>query len=96
MSCDEKTCPRGFRPGPTKNQAVQPQTMASLEVLDTGSRGTVLFMTVYEAKTKALISCAVTIQLICTFVFAYAKSRFSHDAAHIEYCYRQTHFIWMG
>ena len=33
------------------------------------------------AKTKALISCAVTAQLICVFVFAYARSRFSHDAA---------------
>ena len=33
------------------------------------------------AKTKALISCAVTAQLNCTFVFGYAKSRFSHDAA---------------
>ena len=27
-----------------------------------------------------LISCAVTTQLICVFVFAYAKSRFSHEA----------------
>ena len=35
------------------------------------------------AKTKALISFAVTAKLICVFVFAYAKSRFSHDAAHI-------------
>ena len=35
------------------------------------------------AKTKALISFAVTAKLICAFVFAYAKSRFSHDAAHI-------------
>ena len=33
-------------------------------------------------KTKALISCAVTAQLICSFVFAYAKIRFSHDEAH--------------
>ena len=33
-------------------------------------------------KSKVLISCAVTAQLICVFVFAYAKSRFSHDAAH--------------
>ena len=31
-----------------------------------------------------LISCAVTAQLICVFVFAYAKCRFSHDAAHFE------------
>ena len=34
-------------------------------------------------KTKALISFAVTVKLICVFVFAYAKSRFSHDAAHL-------------
>ena len=33
------------------------------------------------AKTKALISFAVTAKLICVFVFAYAKIRFSHDAA---------------
>ena len=30
------------------------------------------------AKTKALISCAVTAQLICAFVFAYANCWFSH------------------
>ena len=36
------------------------------------------------AKTKALISCTVTMQLICTFLFEYAKSRFSHDAAQIR------------
>ena len=35
------------------------------------------------AKTKALLSFAVTAKLICVFVFAYAKCRFSHDAAHI-------------
>ena len=35
------------------------------------------------AKTKALISFAVAAKLICVFVFAYAKSRFSHDAAQI-------------
>ena len=38
------------------------------------------------AKTKELISCAVITQLICTFVFAYAKSRFSNNAAHIKGC----------
>ena len=36
------------------------------------------------AKTKALISFAVTAKLICVFVFAYAKNRFSHDAAHLS------------
>ena len=30
---------------------------------------------IYLAKTKTLISCAVTVKLICTFVFAYAESR---------------------
>ena len=35
--------------------------------------------TIHVAKTKALISCAVTAQLICVFVFASAKSRFSHN-----------------
>ena len=39
--------------------------------------------TTYVAKTKALISCAVTAQLICAFVFTYAKGRFSHDTAPI-------------
>ena len=32
----------------------------------------------------ALISFAVTAKLICIFVFAYAKSRFSHVAPHIK------------
>ena len=36
--------------------------------------------TSYVAKTKALISFANTAKLIYVFVFAYAKSRFSHDA----------------
>ena len=35
------------------------------------------------AKTKALIGFAVTAKLICVFVFAYEKIRFSHDAAQI-------------
>ena len=38
----------------------------------------------YAAKTKTPISCAVTAQLICAFVFAYAKSRFTHDAAYVQ------------
>ena len=42
--------------------------------------------TIHVAKTKALISFAVTAKLICVFVFAYAKSRFSHNEAHICIC----------
>ena len=40
--------------------------------------------TIHVAKTKALISFAVTARLICVFVFAYAKIRFSHVAAQIK------------
>ena len=42
------------------------------EILDLERRGIVL--SIYVAKTKALI---------CAFVFAYAKIRFSHDTAQI-------------
>ena len=38
-------------------------------------------MCIYVAKTKPLISFAVTAKLICVFVFAYAKRSLSHDAA---------------
>ena len=55
------------------NRAVQPQKMV---------RG-VKFRRINVEKTKVLISCVVTLQLICPFVFAYAESRFSHDAAHL-------------
>ena len=34
------------------------------------------------AKTKALISFAVSVKLICAFVFANADCWFSHEAAH--------------
>ena len=37
--------------------------------------------TIRVAKTKALISFAVTAKLICVFVFAYTKNRFSHNEA---------------
>ena len=39
--------------------------------------------TIRVAKTKALISFAVTAKLICVFVFAHADCWFSHEAAHI-------------
>ena len=42
----------------------------------------------YVAKTKALISFAVTTKLICVFVFAYAKRWFSPDAAHLFLIYQ--------
>ena len=36
---------------------------------------------IYVEKTMVMISYAVTVQLICAFVFAYAKSGFSNHAA---------------
>ena len=39
--------------------------------------------TIHVAKTKVLISFAVTAKLICVFGFAYAKSRFSNNEAHL-------------
>ena len=47
--------------------------------------------TIRVAKTKALISFAVTAKLICVFVFAYAKIRFSHNEAHMILCYQLGH-----
>ena len=52
-----------------------------LEISDLGCRGIVL--SIYVAKTKVLISCVVTAQFICTFVFAYVESRFSHVEANM-------------
>ena len=41
--------------------------------------------TIRIAKTKALISFAVTANLICVFLFAYADCWFSHEVAHLSY-----------
>ena len=49
-----------------------------------------------EAKTKALISCAVTAQLICVFVFTYAKSQFAYDATPLICRYHQVGKINLG
>ena len=40
--------------------------------------------TIRVAKTKALISFAVTAKLICVFVFVYADCWFSNEAAQIS------------
>ena len=39
--------------------------------------------TIHVAKTKTLISFAVTAKLICVFGLAYADYLFSHEAAHL-------------
>ena len=68
------------RPGPTQTGLYNDRRL--LEVSNFGFRK-YRYCTIYVAKTKTLISCAVTAQLICTFVVAYAKSRISHDAANL-------------
>ena len=86
LTCEprcEKTCHRGFPPGPTQTGLhSHTEDGYRLEISDLGRRGVVLSI-IYVAKTKALISFTVTAKLICACVFAYAKSRFSHNAAHM-------------
>ena len=49
--------------------------------------------TICVAKTKTLVSCAVTAQLICVFVFAYAICWFSDAGAHlVKTCIQYNYF----
>ena len=72
----------GFLTRSDTNQAVQPQKRArGLKFLDLGSRGIVLSMYGKYSENKGD-------DQLCgyrAFVFVYAKNRFSHDAAHIQY-----------
>ena len=76
----EKTNNLGFQPGPT-----QTRLYSHRRWLEAGnfefrkSRN----CTIHIAKTKALISFAVTAKLICAFVFAYADCWFSHAMAQL-------------
>ena len=76
----EKIGLRGFRPGPTQTRLYNHRRW--LEAWNFGF-GKKRDCAICVAKTKALISFAVTAKLICVFVFAYAKGRFSHNEAHI-------------
>ena len=68
----------GFRPGLT-----QTSLYSHRRKLEAGNLGfkQKRDCAIFVAKTMALISCAVTAQLICAFVFAYANCWFS-DVAH--------------
>ena len=62
------------------------QTSYYIHVLLYKSQGCLYHVTLCTndvAKTKALISLAVTVELICVFIFAYAKSWFSHKEVHL-------------
>ena len=68
----------GFRPGPTQTELYSHSRWS-----EAGNFGfkKIRNRTIRVAKTKALISFAVTAKLICVFVFAYADCWFSHAAA---------------
>ena len=76
----EKTNNLGFRPGLTQTRLyshrsrLEARNFRFKKKRDCSS---------HVAKTKALISFAVTAKLICGFVFAYANCWFSHAQAHI-------------
>ena len=82
----EKTGLRGFQTGPTQKGLYSLRN--GPEAFNFGFRKK-RNCNIRVAKTKALISCAVTAQLICVFVFAYAKIRFSHDVAQCK------PYVWM-
>ena len=77
----EKTNNLGFRPGPTQTGLYSHRKW--LEAGNFGFRKK-RDCTIHVAKTKALISFAVTAKLICGFVFAYANCCFSHAQAQIS------------
>ena len=74
--------PRGEKTGlpgfPTRSDTNRPiQSQGKVRILKFWAEvNKGIVRTIRVAKTKALISCAVTAQLICAFVFAYAKSGF--------------------
>ena len=76
MSCIARKAVSGFSTLPDTNQR---------RWLEAGNRGFRKYKDckIYAAKTKALISCAITVQQICAFVFAYAKTMFFHKEAQI-------------
>ena len=66
----EKTNSSSFRPGPIQTRLYRQRKYMQLEACNFRFRKK-RHHTIYGAKTKALISCAVTAQLICDFGFAY-------------------------
>ena len=79
-----KTYLLGLRPGQTQIGLYNHRKW--LEVPNFGFRKK-SDCTIYVVKTKMLISYTVTVPLICAFVLAYAKSRFSHDMAQLYNTY---------
>ena len=69
----EKSCLWGIRPGPTQTRLNSNKRSIEACISDLGSRG--ILLSIYRKQRH------LTAQLICVFVFTYAKIRFSHDTA---------------
>ena len=74
----------GFRPGPTQTALYSHRSR--LEAWNFGFNKK-RDCTICVAKTKALISLAVTAKLVCAFVFACVNCWFSDVAAHLHVIY---------
>ena len=77
----EKNQQYRFRPGPTQTGLYSHRRWLEAGNFKFRKRTN---CTILVAKTKALISFAVTAKLICVFVFVYADCWFSHAAAHMS------------
>ena len=71
--CHDKTCLLGFRPSLTQTWLYCHRKWLEAEKIQ------ILEVKGLYRKTKALINCAV----VWAFVFAYAKSRVSHETAQL-------------
>ena len=78
-----------FRTGPTQTGLYKHRRWLETGNLDLESRE-LYYMYICVAKTKALISFAVTAKLICVFVLAYADHLFSHEAAQMLTSYKNS------
>ena len=76
----EKTGLRSFRPGTTQTGLYSNRKWLEARNFEYRKYRDCIMD---KAKTKALISFAITAKLICVFVFAYANIRFSHNKAHM-------------
>ena len=72
---------RGFQTGPTQTKLYMHRKWLEAGNFRFKKRRD---STICVAKTKVLISCAVTAQLICGFVFAYADCWFSDNKAQLH------------
>ena len=83
MSLVPRKLSLGFPTRFDTNQTVQPQKMATAQKLRIYEEEGLYYLCCENKGADQLRSSSA--QLICAFIFAYAKSRFSHDSAHIVF-----------